>query len=237
MKLFVSYQNAKFIKNIISTSINGLDILSSPYKGLLYKIHQQNHIGAYIFDSRDVDKEVLQFINDYKNKIKFFIYHENQPNVQLIENLSICKHLIHNGMQDNDERVIKIPILVNTQLFTKNNKQTKYNDSIICFLDNYTQVPENLLSLLYPNTTLKIKMYGGQFKHPQNLGMVSEQDKADLLNKHQSYLSIDKLYDQEALLCDCDIYTVNSILDNQTINKDLSIGYVSYDEFLTNILI
>lgn len=234
MKIFISIKNNKFIKNIILSQVPGLEILSGNHRQQLYKIHQHHRINAYIFSLDDLDSETLQFIEDYHNQIKIFIYH-NVLDKQIIESLSGCYHLSKDRY--NTSNFIQIPQLINIHIFG-NQKLVNRDKRIVSFIDNLDNVSSELSELLYPNNKqLNIKMYGGTFLHMQNLGLVSEKDKADILNSNTGFLSLDTNYILEALLCGCDIYTIDSIKQNQPINDRLSLDYQTYSEFLTNILI
>lgn len=234
MKLFISYNNSKFIKNVLNNDVEGLEILSSPYSGYLYKLQQQYHINSYIFSLEDLNQEVLQFISEYSHRLKIFIYHY-QTNISLIQKLSHCQHLVHDTHDLSN--AINIPNLVNTNIFYNQHISNRSNNSLICFIDNNNECYNRLYNYLYPNKKYKIKIYGSVFKNPQNIGYVSEQDKADLLNKNINYLSLDDDYTQEALICDCNIYTLDSLDNNQAINHTLASKYETYSSFITKILI
>ena len=233
MKIFISSKNNKFIKNLILSKIEGLGIISGDHKQQLYKIHQHHKINAYIFSLDDLDDETLQFIGDYHNQIKIFIYH-NVFNRTILEGLSGCYHLSDTGCTASN--FIQIPTLVNTDIF-KNMQLPQRAGNIVSFIDNVDSISTELSSLLYPNKSFNIKLYGGTFGNIQNLGLVSEQDKADILNRNVGFLSLDTDYIQEALICGCDIYTIESLKDQQKINSHISLDHQTYTEFLTNILI
>lgn len=236
MKLFIAYQNNKFIDNSIQNKIDGLEILSGTHAGVLYKLQQQHNINAYIFNLNNLNQETLQFIYDYSRKIKIFIYHED-VNIQIVQELKNCYHLVHNELLlDN---TIVIPNLVNTSIFYNKNLKNKIDNHILCFIDSSYHNNKELYQILYPNdnNAYNIKIYGSHtFKHPQNLGAVSESDKANLLNQYKKYLTVNNSYSQEALLCGCDIYTLDSLIINSTINHNISTTYQTYASFLTTIL-
>lgn len=238
MKLFVSYYNNKFIRNIVLSKINNLEVLSGQYVGNLYKIQQKYLINSYIFSIEDLNNhEVLQFINDYSNKLKIFLYH-SEFNNNIVSTLSKCTHLVNRlDSTSNTENVILIPNLVNSSIFSNVKTEKSELDSIICFMDDVKIIPEKLYNILYPKSKIKIKMYGATFKHHQNLGSVSEQDKKYLLDKYQSYLDINGDYFREAAICSCDVYTIDSLLNKTAINKDIVMDHISYEQFLLSILV
>lgn len=233
MKLFVGYKNNKFIKNIILARIKNVDILSGFYANNLYRIHQQKLINCYLFSDQDLlSREVDQFIYDYQDRVKFLIYHPN-TNKPVIDRYNRCHHLVH----DNLDNCIKIPNLINTDIFYMKNHTKEPDNAIISFIDHLDHIPDYLDKLLYPNSSRQIKLYGETVLHHQCLGLVSESDKADLLCKSSHYLSLDNSYAQEARLCGCSVYSIESIINNTTINDSIDMNYQSYSEFLKDILI
>lgn len=235
MKLFISnIKNSKFMDNIIFNNIPELEILYGNHRDQLYKIHQQRQINSYIFDIEVLDKELLQFVMENYLKTKIFLYHNyTHSNRDIIEKIP-CYHLVHD--QHALSNAITIPELVNTNIFYNKKIQNRDQNSIICFIKDIHDISDKFEALLYPKTKLPIKIYGSKGSHCQNLGSVTEQDKADILNKNIKYLDIDGSYLNEALICGCDIYTINTLLDNNSINHDIKPKYESYESFLVNIL-
>jgi len=235
MKLFVADDSTKFIQNIKLSASTDINIISTHHTGQLYRLHQRYKLSAYLFSLQHLNKEVLQFINDYHSSVKIFIYHY-QKNVNIIEKLPKCYHMIHKEQDNiNVNNIIPIPKLLNTNIFVKTNHSKIYNQHIVCFMDQIYDITPELNLLLYPNSKLKIKMYNTTTKHPQNLGLASEQDKFHILNNNQYYLSLDGLYDQEAMLCNCDILTINNL--KERINDSIDMSYESYSQFLIDTLI
>lgn len=233
MKLFVAYQNTnKFVNNTIISSIPNLEINYGSCRGNLYRIQQQQKNNSYIFMAEDLDREVLQFIQEYSGKIKIFVYHQKTDN-QLIEGIKYCYHLTNECA--NYENCISMPYLINDKIFTQKRDSLQVTDSVLCFIDNITNI-DNITSLLYPNSNINLRIYGPKQNHSQNLGTVSEYDKNILLNKYTHYLDIDGQYIQEALLCGCSVYSTESIVSKENINSKTSINYKTYESFLVSIL-
>jgi hypothetical protein len=228
------------MNNMATSACLNIEVLSIDYRSNLYKLHQQNQISAYIFAVENLDKETLQFIDDYYRSVKFFIYHRN-INTSIINAATKCAHLVHEKNIEalsTSASIISIPKLLNTNVFIR--PDTKHNNKkndIVCFMDQVAGIPERLQNLLYPNSKLNIKMYNGTQAHAQNLGLASEYDKFHILSRSQSYLSLDGLYDQEARICDCDVFTTESLRVNKNINNSIDMNYMGYTEFLKDILI
>jgi hypothetical protein len=114
-----------------------------------------------------------------------------------------------------------------------NKKRGKY---IPCFIDHTEILEKDLLSVLYPNAKFNIRLFGSStIKHPQNIGLLSERDRAKILNESESCLMIDNSYLPEALSCGTKILRAkegNLIEDKTSIITDTE----TYAEFLIRIL-
>jgi len=203
MKLFIQYYRSKFIDNLISLrDLNNIDIVSQSVNKDIYKIHTQNNCTHYLFDDILIDNEILDFITNYHGTNKISIYHTNKFNIDLykrIENLQIT-HLCHD--KDINYPSIYIPTLYNPGLCNNTGDPgKKYH--IISFLENIPEIPLELKQHLYPNKKIDIKLFNHVlFKHPQNMGTITELNKIELLNNTKYYLVInDKDYALEAKLC------------------------------------
>lgn len=235
MKIFISQDNSKFINNLLLNRIPHLDIISGNCKNNLYKIHQIYNPSSYIFSLSSINNEILQFIREYGLKIKIIIYHPN-INKEVLQALPNCLHLIHDNTISNNTKVI--PKLINKELYINTNSDYRH-DSICSFVDDINQIPEDLASVLYPNTKLKIKLYGGSFKHAQNLGLILEQDKPAILNQNKYYLDLDNKYTYEAVACGCEIYTLDTLRNDKKISIDTTEidNIQTYSSFLMELFI
>jgi hypothetical protein len=235
MKLTVQYNNNKFINNIGTLRISHLSIDMVSVDGILYQLFYQQKFSHMVFVESIVTNEILQFISEFFQQVKIFIYHDKQPNMDFINTYgSTIRHIIQSPIKLNN--CINLPKLINNQIFY--DKKEKKDDSIVCFLDNLseTDISNKLVPILYPSNKEKIKLFNSpNFKHPQNLGLLSEEDKAYILQKSSSFISINDEYVAEALACGCDIldHNLNKIaIDN---NQFLS-SYVSYETFIKELI-
>jgi len=234
MKIFIQYTDNRFISNLVLNQIPGLDLLSGVCKNSLYKIHHQFNPNSYVFSVTNIDTEIRQFIEEYDNQVKIFIYHDTFTD-QYHDSVSMfprCTHLSHQKISQNN--VVIIPDLLNQNIF--HNLQLARNDSILFFMDDMMRMPENLSSILYPKSKIKLKMFGGYTSHNQNLGTVTEREKATLLNKNKYYLSINGYYESEAIACGCEIYTLNDLLENKSPQIPKQLKPIEYSDFIISIL-
>jgi len=228
MKIFSQYIDDKFINSL--SVISNMETASGVINNNLYEIHYRYNFDTYIFCANLCTPEIYQFIEEFITNKNIVLYHHDTTLVELINNLpKKCIHISHNI----DSFTRHIPRLVNTDIFI-GNKQTERNNDIICFLDGYTTIPDELMSLLYPKSNKRIKFFNKNITHAQNLGFVNEAEKAELLNSCDAYLDLDGSYYIEAKLCGA---SVIKILNNDLV-KDQSLdipSYTSYSLFLQQL--
>jgi hypothetical protein len=177
-----------------------------------------------------IDNEIQQFIAEFFQNVKIFIYHDRKPNLDLINDYrSAAKHIVNKN--ETISNTIRLPNLINDQLFLK--KDIAKNDEIVCFLEYRDQIPLTLNDILYPKTKHNIKLFNSPYiKHVQNLGLIGELEKANILQLSKYYLPVDDNdeYVAEAMACGC------SIVDNLNLQtKDIDIDLLSYQTYASFI--
>jgi hypothetical protein len=99
-------------------------------------------------------------------------------------------------------------------------------------------IPENLNRYLYPKTKLPIKLFNNpNIKHHQNLGILSEIEKATVLKNSMFYLTIDEHYLAEAWESGCNVLTVpelDLLISKKYKTKKYYQTYSSFMEQLTD---
>lgn len=230
------YINDKFINNLTSVQLNNIYMDVVNIENVLYELFYRKKCTHMLFIESLANNEVLQFIAEFFQTVKIFFYHDKEPNLDLIKTYGTSiTHLIKKPIDKQRPNCIHIPKLINSQIFFDN--QAPKDDSIICFLDN---IPENLImdylgDILYPKSKNKIKLFNAPyFKHPQNLGLVSEQDKGLLLQQSRYYLKLTDEYTSEALACNCEILDHN--LNTVSIDKNILTTYNSYHNFVEDLV-
>jgi hypothetical protein len=251
MKIFVQQFNDKFINNlIISLRQLSTETISANINNTLYKLDYLYKFDAYVFISDLFSNEIAQFISEYHNKNKTFMlyYPNNSQYTELMDFNRVCK-TFHWSAIDNTNIVIPENIL-NTSLFIADKTTTKENFATV-FLDQCgNEIPDTLTKYLYPNSQLPIKMFNNiNIKHKQNLGLLNEFHKANILKKSSFFVDINDYYSLEAVSCGCSLVssanvskntkTKNFLIDtnkNKYWKQKLS-SAVSYADFITkNIL-
>ena len=232
--VLVQDYNDKFINNLKLVDNNGgkLVVYGANINSNLYKIYHQYKFDSAIFIESLITPEILQFISEFFQKIKFSIYHNRTPNQDIIKDYKIAAKQLVNVKNIKD--TIIIPNLINSQLYSINPKVLKNND-IICFIDNIASIPLQMMEFLYPSKSMNIKMFNNtSIEHVQNIGLLNEIDKSILLNMSKYYISIDNYYAKEAQCCGCEVLDISE-LDTLKVKKYAHIEeYQTYQDFLEN---
>lgn len=241
-KIFVDYKNNRFINGLIGLKSDQVDITHTHIQKNIYNIYYALRFNYCIFNLSSLDNELIQFISEYSSKVKIFIYFDihNYTDTGLINNFTnSIYYLIPENTYNNYlsyHNVIKINNnLINKNIFYQHQDETR-DGSICFFLDLCESIPEKLKDKLYPQTKMKIRMYNNQnIKHAQNLGVLSELDKAYILNKSSYFINNNDYYLFEAIHCGCKILDINDIDVNKTITVDKAI--TSYDNLLKEYIL
>lgn len=237
MKLFIQADRCKFLTNLSLTKLPNIEIVSSLINNDIYAHYYRNKFNAAVFSADLVTSEVIQFIREYGSQLNLYLYHRISSTLSLVQDLrSICKHL-HHGEPIN-KQCISIPALLNDQIFTTVQDSSHKENIIVGFLDNFNSIPNDLTKQLYPATTHRIQLFNGPtIKHYQNLGLVNESDRADLLRKAKYYLNLNTDYTLEALINKCIILQIQDLPDLSISNQSAVPEYKSYRQFIMETFI
>jgi hypothetical protein len=204
--LLVQNFNTKFIKNTIYSNIDDTTVINTDVDNNLYKIYYRYNFTHIIFAAALLSTEIIQFISDFSESVKVFLYHDTfvDDAANILSDTNIT-HIVNDNYTNDKYNIINInPYIINTNLFNKNRQSDIRNNCIIGFLDNYNFIPHNLNNYLYPKTKLPIKIFNAvNSPHHQNLGLVNDIEKSQLLKSNKYYLSLDyeKDYSIEAQAC------------------------------------
>lgn len=238
--LIVENSDNKFVNNIRFTQSPKLTIGTAVLDGTLYDIYYKHKFSAIIFMSSKFRPEVRQFILEYaeESDVKIFIYHD----ILTVELFDISDKIIHLVDQKykyeiKHKTIRYVPQLVNKELYNTNNAPKEKQKAIVCFLDGLTSIPSELSKYLYPNTLMPIKLFNNaNIKHHQNLGMLDEPEKAQILKQAEYYIAIDDHYAPEAISSGCKALDMNelSTLDMQKYKHKKN--YQSYTNYIENLI-
>lgn len=226
MNFTIQQANNKLNNSLVCLKLEDINIVPINTKNILYKAHYAKPFTHIMFIESLIDNEIKQFIAEFFQNIKIFIYHDRKPNLDFINDYrSAAKHIVNKNETINN--TIQLPNLINDQVFL--NKDLTKNDDIVCFLEYREEIPSTLKDLLYPKAKHRIKLFNSPYiKHVQNLGLISESEKANILQLSKYYLPADDSdeYVAEAVACGC------SVLDNLNLQtKDMNIDLLSYQTY------
>jgi hypothetical protein len=212
--LFVQDSDNKFVNNIKLTQVPNHQIMLGPINKNLYGLYYSYHFSHFILMASMLDQETLQFVSEYHTEIKCYIYGDINISADILELYKNKVTFILKYTQEfiSKEHCIILPRLVNEELFNSLNQSSNRHNSIICFIDDLDKIPDSLNQYLYPMTKLPIKLFNNNnIKHHQNLGTLSETDKASMLQQVRYYLTIDEHYLAEAWAAGCDVLTTEEL--------------------------
>lgn len=216
-RIIIQNTDQKFLNHIALSKLSDTcDIYQINVHNAIYEIFYKLNPKLFILDALTITKEIYQFVEEFKDTIKICIYHQNAScnKILSIDNVThLIDYDIHNI--DASKNIIRVPILLNKHLYENIHNK---NQQIVCFLDNTNHIDEKLASLLYPQSKQKILMYHNKnIQHPQNMGMVSEKEKVQILRNSSHYLCINGLYLYDAVAAGCHVHTISDIQNNQNI--------------------
>jgi hypothetical protein len=235
MKILIQNSPFKFLNNLLFLNIPDLQIQVFNNDNDLYKIYFNFKPEVIILSNYHLTKNTKQFIEDVHTETKIFVYHfyheDSYSNVvQELNHLNI-KHITHH---DSENSILIPDNLVNTNLY--NYTDITKIDKIVCFLDGFKEIPPDINSYLYPNNNIPLLLFNNpNIKHPQNLGILAEPHKAELLKSYKYYLSCGALndYSNEALLCGCCVLSPDDLSTYLEKNTDkINHNHITYEQFL-----
>lgn len=211
-RLLIQYTNNKLIDNIRLCHIDFCDMVITDTKSKLYKIFYDYQFTHIIFIASLLGAEEIQFIQEFGHIIHIYVY-KDKP-IDIPTHLPI-KAVLQHQKEQSYYKCITIPILVNNELFNKSASDKNKEEKIITFLDDIVSIPEELNEYLYPNWTIEniplLLFNNSNIIHPQNLGVLSEIDKSNILKEHKYYLALTDYYVPEAWACGCTVLCIDDL--------------------------
>ncbi len=229
MKIFAQYIDNKFINSLSDINNENISAAAGYVHNNLYDIHYKYNFDTYIFLANGLTAEIYQFVQDYADSTHIVFYHNNSVNENILNLSTKIKHISH----ASHDLCLTIPLLVNDHIFSNSNNETK-SENILCFLDGHNSIPNQLKSILYPNTKNRLQLFSKTIKHQQNFGYLSELEKAQLLNNSKYYLDIDNNYLVEAMLCGAKVMVIDDQNKISTFSGDAP-EYMTYCKFIESI--
>ena len=236
IRIFLQKQNNKFYDNICLLKDPDIGITTGTAENI-YLVHQRGVFDTYIFMSSMITREIAQFISEYGigSPSKIFIYHDSKEiNQDVIKYITLGKHIMVKPPHKVRHMSVVLPQnLLNNEIFYRTEAIKKYKACY--FLDRDSSIPEQIQNSKFP-----IMIFNNQaLPHYYNLGMVSEQDKAEILNESEYFIvDQERYYYHEALVCGCKLLDMSDInTENPIIIADPNPPTSSYIQFIKENLI
>lgn len=236
--LLIPNINNKFYRNLAIVQINNLNIVANNelLQGNIYGLYYRIKFDYVIVPSSLLSNSIIQFAIEYASNVKVIIDIDSNLDNEFIEAYKGVFYFLTTSTNNNNNNrfLIKPQFIINEPLYEKNINKENF---IACFLDGCNSIPTALTDYLCPNSLLKIKMFNGMnISHHQNIGMLNEIDKAEILKKAEYYLGLnDESYIIEAKLSGCKILNLDTIKDMQEIPLNIP-QYITYEQLLQDIL-
>jgi hypothetical protein len=202
-----------------------------------------------MFPASDYSQEIHDFISEYSRSIKIIV----------VANVKIDNQTILNFLNDNSVWLVgkknnimseKIPSkslfydnLYNNKIYRQMNNKDRNAKIAVILSDNDDDNMKLLVNILYPKTKEKLCLFNSStFKHPQNLGYLSQADINLVLNTFNKLIDLTNSYSIEAQICGIEnIEVSDKLLDNihnsTTKPKIENTDTLSYSYFITNHLL
>lgn len=234
--IFIQSNNNKLFSNIGITKNNKFNIIRGEITNNIYQIFYSLNFEALIMNlGENIDNSVIQFAIEFPDKNIFIYDQQSKIDTSDISSIKNIKIIVDNKQSKTikDDNVISInQNMLNDQLYGKKNNFQKQN-YCACFLDNMQIIPQRLMSQLYPNSHHKIRMFNNSsIQHIQNLGIITEKDRAEILKEAQYYIPLNDKYELEAHLSGC---TILNLEDMKEIKYEIP-KYETYNSFLEQYL-
>lgn len=203
MKFTIQFTfNTKFLQHM-AYDISAFGELGAYQAGSLYDQYysysnKQEH--KFIFTASGINTEIISFIQEIEHKKNIFLYfdefNKSLHSDATRNNISCLVHTKDFANIKNTKSTIKIDSMYSEQLLNSFDKTKVISDiDIITNLNGFSQIPESLDKVLYPNEKINIKMFdGGQINHLQNLGWVDDKTYMELINNCKVLIAIDNTY-------------------------------------------
>lgn len=245
-KILTQYVDSnKFLTDTIYSKIPDFDIYGVNIHQNLYKTVFRIQPDYILFSGHHITNEIISFLDDYGNNNSsittiFMVWLDDYSYKQVNEKYNV-KHIIPINTNDpngSETNIIHYPHnLLNTNLYYHKNTQSK-QESIIGFLEKTNDLPQTLIDNLYPNKKMPIKLFNNKsIQTVHNLGKITEQEKAELLQKNKYYLNLNHDYDIAANACGCIVISLDQLDKYQTLEYKQILDYTKHSQFLMEYIL
>lgn len=228
---------------------DNLQIILANVNRNLFDIYNKSKPNVVMFPAGDYSQEIHDFISEYSRSVKIIVV----ANVK-IDNPTILKFLDDSSVwlvgkknniisEKNLNKSLFYDNLYNDKIYRRMNDKNRNDKIAVILSDNDDDNMKFLVNILYPKTKEKLCLFNSStFKHPQNLGYLSQADINLVLNTFSKLIDITDSYSIEAQICGIEnIEVSDSLLENihnsTTKPKIENTETLSYSYFIANHLL
>jgi len=247
--LHLSDENSykSFIRSLVKNNDNEkFQLIGNSLHGVLFDTSHKAEPDILIFPSSEYTQEFHDYITEYHNKIRIFIFANNLiVNTKIIDfwnstNITVVSK-IEWFPEKTPEKWISYESLYDDDIY-KNLNQSR-NNKIAIYLSLDDEKNHALLSeVLYPKTNLPLVLFNSPtFKNEQNVGMLTPEDSCKVLNVFSKLIDIDNSFSLEASVCGIDILengeNIQEIISNNLLRSKSVYENKSYSSFVKEIFL
>jgi len=177
-------------------------------KQSIYKMYYASNksIDTFIFNSSQMNQEIIDFITQLGDGLKIIIYHDDNSEINLNDKVH---HIVDYNIDLDGQKLPQF--IINNKIY--NNISSAFNKTydMVYFLDQDMTIREGLSQLLYPNWKSQIRLFNGEkIQHYQNVGSINEQERKNILLESKTLLCSNEDYVCEAMMCGCHVADISS---------------------------
>lgn len=156
----------------------------------------RKEISGYLFQASNINQEIIDFIQAFKSNTKIYLYFD-KFNQQLYNDAStMIRCIVKDDPSDKSivlktKNTIKANPMYSEQLISVVDTQEDRisNEDILADISDLQKLPESLVEVLYPSTSMRIKLFNNaSIDHVQNLGFVDDEDMVRMINECKMYI-------------------------------------------------
>jgi hypothetical protein len=241
----VSYSNKNyisFIKYLVQNNNQTMQTLAASLHGNIFDAVEDTKSDYVLLSIEEYTQEFHDFINDI-NKPVFIFTDKNIPE-NIIDNLKSRNNVRFIANKNTtslpEDKTLFYDGLYDSEIFY--DKKISRNNQIVVLLSRNNENNLSIKEYLYPLSNERIVCFNNpEFDHPLNLGVLSDIDTNDILNKSAGVIDVDNNYSLEAKACgcpyiSCDGSIIQNIKNMTTQESTADLNLSSFQYFITQTL-
>lgn len=242
--LHLSDENSykSFIRSLIKNNNDeNLQLIGNSLHNVLFDTHHKTKPDIFILPSNEYTQEFHDYITEYHNNTKIFIFANNLVvNTKIINFWNSANITVISKAEwfpeQSPEKCLSYESLYDDDIYKNLNKPR--NNKIAVYLSSDDEKNNSLLyEVLYPKTNLPLVLFNSPtFKNNQNVGMLTSEDSCRVLNTFSKLIDIDNRFYLEASACGIDILengeNIKEIINNNILKQIKPYENKSYSSFV-----